>query len=64
MWRTGFNVVRIADLSSDSFEPSHGKVEFGWWDKAVAKLHDNGIRVIMGILGSPAPIWSHHILPC
>lgn len=59
----GFNVVRIGDLSWDSFEPSQGKFDFGWWDKVVAKLHDNGIRVIIDIPGSPAPIWLHRAYP-
>src|SRR5664279_4669657 len=63
MKRAGFNVVRIGDLSWDSFEPSQGKFDVGWWDKVVAKLHDNGIHVIMDIPGSPAPIWLHRTYP-
>ena len=59
----GFNVVRIGDLSWDSFEPSQGKFNFGWWDKILAKMHDNGIHVIMDIPGSPAPIWLHRTYP-
>ena len=63
MKRAGFNVVRIGDLSWDSFEPSHGKFEFGWWNKIVSKLHESGIRVILDIPGSPAPIWLHRLYP-
>jgi len=63
MKRAGFNVVRIGDLSWDSFEPSQGKFEFAWWDNVVAKMHANGIRVIMDIPGSPAPIWLHRKYP-
>jgi beta-galactosidase len=63
MKRAGFNVVRIGDLSWDSFEPSQGKFDFDLWDKVVAKLHDNGIHVIMDIPGSPAPIWLHRTYP-
>lgn len=59
----GFNVVRIGDLSWDSFEPSRGRFEFGLWDKVVAKMHENGIRVILDIPGSPAPIWLHRAYP-
>jgi beta-galactosidase len=59
----GFNVVRIGDLSWDSFEPSQGKFDFGEWDNVVAKMHENGIRVIMDIPGSPAPIWLHRMYP-
>jgi beta-galactosidase len=38
MKKAGFNVVRIGDLSWDSFEPSPGKFDFGWWDQVIAKL--------------------------
>ena len=63
MKRAGFNVVRIGDLSWDSLEPSQGRFEFGWWDKVVTKMHDSGIRVIMDIPGTPAPIWLHRAYP-
>jgi len=63
MKHAGFNVVRIGDLSWDSFEPSHGKFNFEWWDEVVAKMHANGIRVILDIPGSPAPIWLHRMYP-
>jgi beta-galactosidase len=63
MKRAGFNVVRIGDLSWDSFELSQGKFNFDWWDEIVAKMHANGIGVIMDIPGSPAPIWLHRRYP-
>ena len=59
----GFNVVRMGDLSWDSFEPSRGKFEFEWFDKIVDKMHASGIRVILDIPGSPAPIWLHRAYP-
>ncbi len=59
----GFNVVRIGDLSWDSFEPSQGKFNFGWWDAILAKMHANGIQVILDIPGTPAPIWLHRTYP-
>ena len=55
----GFNVVRMGDLSWDSFEPQQGKFTFEWFDKIMDKMHANGIRVILDIPGSPAPIWLH-----
>src|SRR5581483_11012354 len=33
MKRAGFNVVRMGDLSWDSFEPVEGKFEFEWFDR-------------------------------
>ncbi|MGA2672036.1 MAG: beta-galactosidase [Terracidiphilus sp.] len=63
MKRAGFNVVRMGDLSWDSFEPAQGKFEFEWFDKVMDKMQANGIRVILDIPGSPAPIWLHRAYP-
>ena len=59
----GFNVVRMGDLSWDSFEPSQGKFEFEWFDKIMDKMKAAGIRVILDIPGIPAPIWLHRAYP-
>lgn len=63
MERAGFNVVRMGDLSWDSFEPQQGKFEFAWFDRIVAKMHAAGIGVILDIPGTPAPIWLHRAYP-
>jgi len=63
MKHAGFNVVRMGDLSWDSFEPSQGKFSFEWFDKIMDKMHANGIRVILDIPGTPAPIWLHRTYP-
>jgi len=63
MKRAGFNVVRMGDLSWDSFEPSQGIFSFAWFDKIMDKMHANGIRVILDIPGTPAPIWLHRRYP-
>jgi beta-galactosidase len=59
----GFNVVRMGDLSWDSFEPSKGKFEFAWFDKILDQMHAAGIRVVLDIPGLPAPIWLHRKYP-
>lgn len=59
----GFNVVRMGDLSWDSFEPAQGKFTFEWFDKIMDKMQANGIRVILDIPGTPAPIWLHRAYP-
>ncbi len=59
MKRAGFNVVRMGDLSWDSFEPSQGKFTFEWFDRIMDKMQAAGIRVILDIPGLPAPIWLH-----
>jgi beta-galactosidase len=63
MKHAGFNVVRMGDLSWDSFEPSQGKFTFAWFDKIIDKMQANGIRVILDIPGMPAPIWLHRAYP-
>jgi len=63
MKRAGFNVVRMGDLSWDSFEPSQGRFDFDWFDKIMDEMQANGIRVILDIPGLPAPIWLHRAYP-
>jgi len=63
MKHAGFNVVRMGDLSWDSFEPAQGKFSFEWFDKVMDKMQAAGIRVILDIPGSPAPIWLHRAYP-
>lgn len=63
MKHAGFNVVRIGDLSWDSFEPEQGKFTFEHFDSVIDKMHAAGIRVILDIPGAPAPIWLHREHP-
>jgi len=63
MKHAGFNVVRMGDLSWDSFEPSQGNFDFEWFDKIMDKMQAAGIRVILDIPGDPAPIWLHRAYP-
>jgi beta-galactosidase len=63
MHGAGFNVVRMGDLSWDSFEPSQGEFDFGWFDKIMDKMQANGIQVILDIPGTAAPIWLHRRYP-
>jgi len=63
MKRAGFNVVRMGDLSWDSFEPAQGKFDFAWFDAIMDEMQANGIRVILDIPGLPAPNWLHRAYP-
>lgn len=58
MKQAGFNVVRMGDLSWDSFEPSRGKFEFEWFDSILDKMQANGIRVILWTLQARRPFES------
>jgi beta-galactosidase len=63
MKKAGFNLVRMGDLSWDSFEPSEGRFEFTWFDKIMDEMAANGMKVILDIPGLPAPIWLHRKYP-
>ena len=63
MKQAGFTMVRMGDLSWDAFEPSEGQFEFAWFDQILEQMGHAGIKVILDIGGSPAPIWLHHKYP-
>jgi beta-galactosidase len=63
MKQGGFTMVRMGDLSWDSFEPSEGHFEFAWFDRIVDEMNGAGIKVLLDISGLPAPIWLHHTYP-
>jgi beta-galactosidase len=63
MQEAGFTLVRMGDLSWDAFEPSEGHFEFAWFDSILEQMNQAGIKVILDIGGSPAPIWLHHKYP-
>jgi beta-galactosidase len=63
MQQAGFTLVRMGDLSWDAFEPSEGHFEFAWFDNILEQMNQAGIKVILDIGGSPAPIWLHHKYP-
>lgn len=63
MRAAGFNMVRMGDLSWDSFEPEEGRFTFEWFDDVIAQMHKAGIRVVLDIPGQPAPIWMHKHYP-
>jgi beta-galactosidase len=63
MKQAGFTMVRMGDLSWDSFEPAEDKFNFAWFDDIMRQMNDAGIKVILDISGLPAPIWLHDKYP-
>ncbi len=63
MKQAGFTMVRMGDLSWDAFEPSEGHFQFAWFDDILRQMHEAGIKVVLDIGGSPAPIWLHYKYP-
>jgi len=63
MKAAGFNVVRMGHLAWDSYEPSEGNFNFGWFDTVMNSMNEAGIKVILDIAIRPAPIWMHYKYP-
>jgi beta-galactosidase len=63
MKAAGMNVVRMAHLAWDSYEPSEGKFDFKWFDVVMNKMHAAGIKVIIDVAIRPAPLWLHQKYP-
>ena len=63
MKQAGFNVVRMGDLSWDYFEPADGKFEFAGFDRILDEMQANGLKVVLDIPGTPAPLWLHRKYP-
>ena len=63
MKAAGLTVVRMGHLAWDSYEPSEGKFDFGWFDKVMDQMNQAGIKVILDIAIRPVPIWLHHKYP-
>jgi beta-galactosidase len=63
MKNAGFNVVRMGHLAWDSYEPSEGTFDFGWFDTVMDMMSEAKIDVILDIAIRPAPIWLHYKYP-
>ncbi len=57
MKELNMNVVRMAEFSWSKMEPSEGVFNFGWLHQVIAKLHQNGIDVILGTPTATPPAW-------
>lgn len=47
MKQLGLDVIRMGEFSWAKFEPRTGEFDFGWLDRAVELLADNGIKTIL-----------------
>src|SRR5690606_20233112 len=48
MKESGISVVRVGESSWSLFEPREGEFEFAWMDRIIGKMHEAGIKVILG----------------
>ena len=57
MQKAGINVVRVGESTWSSWEPRDGEFEFAWMERAIDRLHQAGIRVILGTPTYSIPTW-------
>ena len=57
MKEAGLTVVRVGESTWSLFEPQDGQFEFAWMDRILDKMHEAGIRVILGTPTYSIPSW-------
>src|ERR1051326_7160220 len=57
MSRAGISVVRVGESTWSSWEPSDGNFEFAWMERVLNRLHEAGIKVILGTPTYSIPTW-------
>ncbi len=63
MREAGFNIARLAEFAWARIEPVEGNLDFGWLDRIVTMLAQQGIQVLMGTPTSQPPPWLYQKLP-
>jgi beta-galactosidase len=63
MKESGISVVRVGESSWSLFEPREGEFEFAWMDRIIGKMHEAGIKVILGTPTYSIPAWLWHKHP-
>jgi beta-galactosidase len=58
MQRAGVNAVRMGEFAWSALEPEEGRYDFAWMDRAVALLHDHGIKTLMCTCSRTPPPWA------
>src|SRR5215470_11699206 len=57
MRNAGINVVRVGESTWSSWEPQDGDFQFAWMQRILDRLHQAGIRVILGTPTYSIPTW-------
>lgn len=57
MRRANITYVRMAEFAWARMEPVEGRYDFGWLDRAIARAHAHGIRVMLGTPTAAPPAW-------
>ncbi|UFR06327.1 beta-galactosidase [Streptomyces sp. Go40/10] len=63
MREAGVTMVSVGIFSWALLEPAAGEYDFGWLDRVLDLLHDNGIRVDLGTPTVVPPVWFYRAHP-
>ncbi|MBQ0895084.1 beta-galactosidase [Micromonospora sp. U56] len=63
MRRAGVDLVSVGIFSWALLEPTPGRYEFGWLDRALDVLHDGGVNVDLATATASPPPWLAHRHP-
>lgn len=63
MREAGVTLVSVGIFSWALLEPSPGEYDFGWLDRIIDLLHENGIRVDLGTPTVTPPVWFYRAHP-
>ncbi|MDH4196732.1 MAG: beta-galactosidase, partial [Candidatus Aminicenantes bacterium] len=57
MKRVGFSFIRVGESTWGVLEPEDGTFDFAWLERVLDKMHEAGIRVILGTPTYSIPAW-------
>src|SRR6266567_2634372 len=63
MKKAGINLVRVGESTWSSWEPRDGHFEFAWMERVLDRLHQAGIKVILGTPTYSIPTWLYRAHP-
>jgi len=63
MREAGVTLVTLGVFSWVVYEPREGTFDFGWLDRMLDLLHENGIRVDLATPTAAVPMWLHRLHP-
>jgi len=63
MREAGVNLVSLGIFSWAKLEPQPGEYDFGWLDRIIALLHENGVMVDLATATASPPPWLARLYP-
>jgi beta-galactosidase len=63
MEKAGITVVRVGESTWSSWEPRDGDFQFAWMQRVLNRLHQAGIKAILGTPTYSIPTWLYKVHP-